>query len=165
MLDKVANLALIRPALPCRYEVLIEGLSPLLIAGGTFPHNTMESFTKKDGNSVKYFPGSYDVDDVELEIVETDGADAMNFFYNWRASLYCGVSNQADYYNLPDAYKKSLRIYRLSADQRRVDGWQYVGAWPKSVAAFSPDASSNSEVLKFSVTLSVDGIARLDSLT
>lgn len=164
MIGKVAELALIRPSLPCRYEVLIEGISPLLITGGTFPHNTMESFTQKSGNSVRYFPDSYDVDDVELEIVETDSSDAQSFFYSWRASIYCGRSGQEDYYNLAAHYKRSLRIYRIGADLRRVDGWQYEGAWPKSIAPFNPDSSGNAEVLKFSVTLSVDGVARLNSL-
>lgn len=161
MFSKIAELALVRPALPCRYEVLIEGISPLLIVGGTFPHNAMESFTKKDGNSVKYFPDSYDVEDVELQIAETESNDAMTFFYEWRQQMYCGLDGQSDYYNLPVVYKRALRLYRVNAGGERADGWQYDGAWPKSISSYEADASSNAEVLKFSVTLSVDAVSRL----
>jgi len=158
LLDRVAELALIRPALPCRYEVVLKGISPLLVVGGSFPFNDMQSLTQKQGNSVIYLPETYDVTDVTLDIVETDASEVMNFFEEWRSEVFCGIDGQSDLYNLSTKYKREFRVFRLNGEGSRTAGFRYEGAWPKSISPFAADSSANTEALKFTVTLSVDSV-------
>ena len=146
----------INPALKYRYEVVVLGVAPRIISGGSFPFTVIESYSHLDQNSVSYFPGPNDVGDVELTIYETESGEAFKFFEDW----FSEVVDDSGFYNLPSEFKRRVEAYRLNGLGERVFGLQYVGAWPKQITPYEPSAEDR-EAMTFTVTLSVDGVSKI----
>lgn len=128
-------------------------------SGGTFPYVTFEAFTHHSGNSLSYHPGQNDVDDVEIEFYETEDNAVYNFFLDWQNQVFSDDNDGT--YNMDDEFKRRFKVVRLDGTHTGVWGLEYTGVWPKKISDYEPSWENNSEVLKFSVTLSVDNVERI----
>jgi len=144
------------------WQAILPGVESIFVKGGTYPYTVLESYSHLDANSVKYYAGPNDVEDVDLIIYETENNVAWNFFKTWNEL----VINPDGTYNLPSTYKKDFEVHRFRSSNTEAEQQEdrianfklgYEGAWPKRISDYTPDWD-NRDVLIFTVTLSVDSV-------
>ena len=155
----VDSLRGIEPANNYRFTVTAKGLDPLYVYGGSFPNFQIDAFEKiLDFKKVKV-PESVELPDLELEIYENNTNIGYRFFQEWMRSAVNGDGT----FRLPSSYRRDLTISRNT--QQGEGGvpdvafrMLYKKAWPKSITPYSPNSDSRSEILQYTVSLSVDDV-------
>lgn len=142
------------PAISYRFLLELEGTDPFYVSGGTFPFYEFETFDKLLTDSKIKVPGPQELSDVEIELYENNKNHAYKFFINWRSQ----IRTESGAYNLPIVYKRVFTIWRKSQADEKIMGLRYTGAWPKKISEYTPKGDNRTEVLVFTVSLSVDDV-------
>jgi hypothetical protein len=89
--------------------------------------------------------------DISLTFLASGGLDERVFFEEWQKQAFDESSWNVGYYN---DYVSTIEIYLLDKKNRRRYGIKLIEAYPKEIDPTELSLTSNSEVIKLSVTFS-----------
>lgn len=119
----------------------------------TTPGMNISEFSKfRAGRNLK-FADLFSTDTCSIKIYNDNKGLGFNFCNDWVRSVY----RDDDFYQVPDRYKKNIKIWILDVVRKVVTDVQLIGCWPTAWTGLTL-TSGSSAMLEINLTLAVDDI-------
>lgn len=112
-----------------------------------------ESLPVFSGATNNFYPGDQDVGGPSLNVVDNIELEGMSYFTAWLDT----IKNADSTYNMPDTFKRTLKMILMDCTGRLLKRISFVGIWPDGGISFGFDESGGT--FGFSVAFSMDSLS------
>jgi hypothetical protein len=136
-----------------RFIMYVDGIPSFTISKCDRPKITTEKKTLDHINLQRYYKGKTTWGDITMELYDPIVPSAAQAVMEWFRLSHESVTGRDGYM---DFYKKDVVINILGPVGDKVEEWKLVGAFPISGDFQSVDWTNGGDVIKITVTLSID---------